>query len=642
MVKDAQRGKFLTGAILVVGVAMFLYHMAASQVALLSDYQHQDLHLGFLLTLLFLGAVRDAKNAWSKGWYALLLIVGVAATAYVFFNIEHLEAVVGFPSTLDIVVGIALIVVVIEGTRRAWGIVLPLVAIVFMAYFFFGYLLPSPFYHREFGFGYIISYLSIGLSGIYGTFLSISASQVFLFVVFGALLGVMKIDDFFYEAGKLTGRVFQGGPAQTAVVSSSLVGMVTGAAVANVAIVGNFTIPYMKRVGYTAETAGAIEATASTGGQIMPPVMGASAFLMASFLGVPYATVMLAGVIPAILYYWGCVLGVQFIAVKTGIRVPREKVDGKLILRRLPLFAIPLALLIVMLLFQYSPDDAAFWTIVVAIALSYLGRETRPSMRNLLECITKGACVGAQIGVSLAVVGLIAQSLITTGLGTKIAGLVALLSGGYLIPALLITMVVAIILGCGVPTSAAYSIVAIVVVPGLVHMGVEPLSAHFFAFYFAVISALTPPVALAALAAAGIAQADYFKTSVQAFKLAISGFIIPFLVIYNPIVLMHPDNWVWAVGSAIAIPLGMTALTAAIYGCGLVPLSTKERWAAVICTFCMFCYSMLRTIGYDSLQYAALLLGTVVFVLTLMSQLRKKRSGRESVATPASAFGSTQ
>ncbi|HEX5463353.1 MAG TPA: TRAP transporter fused permease subunit [Burkholderiales bacterium] len=639
MVKDAQRGKFLTGAILVVGVAMFLYHMAASQVALLSDYQHQDLHLGFLLTLLFLGAVRDAKNAWSKGWYALLLIVGVAATAYVFFNIEHLEAAVGFPSTLDIVVGIALIVVVIEGTRRAWGIVLPLVAIVFMAYFFFGYLLPSPFYHREFGFGYIISYLSIGLSGIYGTFLSISASQVFLFVVFGALLGVMKIDDFFYEAGKLTGRVFQGGPAQTAVVSSSLVGMVTGAAVANVAIVGNFTIPYMKRVGYQAETAGAIEATASTGGQIMPPVMGASAFLMASFLGVPYATVMLAGVIPAILYYWGCVLGVQFIAVKTGIRVPKEKVDGKLILRRLPLFAIPLALLIVMLLFQYSPDDAAFWTIVVAIALSYLGRETRPSMRNLLECITKGACVGAQIGVSLAVVGLIAQSLITTGLGTKIAGLVALLSGGYLIPALLITMVVAIILGCGVPTSAAYSIVAIVVVPGLVHMGVEPLSAHFFAFYFAVISALTPPVALAALAAAGIAQADYFKTSVQAFKLAISGFIIPFLVIYNPVVLMHPDNWVWAVGSAIAIPLGMTALTAAIYGCGLVPLSAKERWAAVVCTFCMFCYSMLRTIGYESLPYAALLLGMVVFVLTLMSQLRKKRSVREPIVAAAGALG---
>jgi TRAP transporter 4TM/12TM fusion protein len=361
---------------------------------------------------------------------------------------------------------------------------------------------------------------------------------------------------------------------------------------------------------------------------------------MASFLGVPYATIMLAGIVPAVLYYWGCVLGVQFIAVKSGIFPAPEPIDRRIILHRLPLFVGPVGLLVVMLLFQFSPANAAFWTILLAIGLSCLGRETRPRPLALLECLAKGAYVGAQIGVSLAVVGLIAQTLITTGLGTKIAGLVELLSGGHLIIALLITMTVSLILGCGVPTSAAYSIVAIVVVPGLVRMGVVPLSAHFFAFYFAVISSLTPPVALAALAAAGIAGADYVKTAVHAFKLAISGFIIPYLIIFNPIVVLRPDNWVWGVGSVLAIPLGMTALTAALYGCGLVPLTGRERLAAVVCAACMFAYCTLRVLGEEALEYGFLGLGAVVFAAMLITQLKKKRLARSATSAVASPVAS--
>ena len=189
-------------------------------------------------------------------------------------------------------------------------------------------------------------------------------------------------------------------------------------------------------------------------------------------------------------------------------------------------------------------------------------------------------------------VGIVAQTLITTGLGSKIAGLVELLSGGYLVLALICTMVVSLILGCGVPTSAAYAIVAIVVVPGLVQMGVTPLSAHFFAFYFAVISALTPPVALAAFAPAGIAEADYVKTAINAFKLAISGFIVPYLVVYNPIIVLRPENWLWVLGSVVAIPLGLTALTAALYGCGLVAFTVRERIAAAACAASLFAYSL--------------------------------------------------
>lgn len=604
---------------------MFVYHMFSTQYLFLGAYENQAVHLAFILALLFLNEARTAKNGWRYAYQIGLASLSLAATAYVFLNIGHLEEAFGYPDTTDLIVGVLLIFVVVEATRAAWGWTLPIVSAVFVLYFIFGHLLPGQLYHRPFELDYIVSYLSIGLSGIFGSFLSISANQVFLFVVFGALLGVIKVNDFFFEAGKIAGKVFQGGPGQTAVVSSAMVGMVSGAAVANVAITGAFTIPFMKKVGYKPEFAGAIEAAASTGGQLMPPVMGAAAFLMASFLGVPYADIMLAGIIPAILFFWGIMLGVQFLAVRNNIHPPSEVIDFKLLMRRLPLFLVPLSVLIAMLLMQYTPAIAAFWAIILSIALACLSRDTRPKFMDLLKCLAGGALIGAQIGISLAVVGLIAQTLITTGLGTKIAGLVEIISGGNLVIALLVTMMVSIVLGCGVPTSAAYTLVAIVVVPIIVNMGVEPLSAHFFAFYFAVISALTPPVALAALAGAGIAGANYFKTSLSAAKLAISGFIIPFLVVFNPALILKPINWISALGTFIAVPLSMTALTAALYGCGLTIFTRKERILATVTAALLFGYSVFRQIETLPLEYPMLALGCLGFVVLLVSQIRSKR-----------------
>lgn len=613
--------------LLILGLGMLLYHMVSTQYLMFGEYEHQNIHLAFAFGLLFVDRIRRASTRSGTAVYVVLALLGIGATSYVFFNMEHLEDVLGYPEPVDMFVGILLIFLVVEATRVAWGLTLPIVALCFVAYFAFGHFLPGVLHHNQFSPSFIVSYLSIGLTGVYGTFLSISANQVFLFVVFGALLGVIKVNDFFYEAGKIPGRVMQGGPGQTAVVSSALVGMVSGAAVANVAITGAFTIPFMKKVGFRPEHAGAIEATASTGGQLMPPVMGAAAFLMAAFLGVPYAEIMVAGIIPAVLYFWGVMLGVQFLAVRQGIRPPTEAIDFRLIGRRLPLFLLPLAVLVIMLLKQYSPANAAFWAILLSISLSYVGRETRPRFMELLRCLADGAVIGAQIGISLAIVGLIAQTLITTGLGTKIAGLVDLLSMGSLILALLMTMIVSIILGCGVPTSAAYALVAIVVVPIIIRMGVEPLPAHFFAFYFAVISALTPPVALAALAGAGIAGANYFKTSMSAFKLAISGFIIPFAIIFNPVLLLRPDDLAWALGSLVAIPIGMTAFTAALYGCGLTIFSGKERFLAYATAAFMFGYSMFRQIEDVPLEYPMLAAGCVTFLMLWRSQLRAKRTG---------------
>jgi TRAP transporter 4TM/12TM fusion protein len=621
--------KVLQGLLLGCGLAMVAYHMAASQVVLAGYVENQAIHLAFVLGIIYLDAAIKSRTAFARIGMLALVALSVWAAGYVYLNVQHLEEVVGFPTSIDVVVGIVTIALVIDATRRGWGIVLPIVALVFMGYFLWGHLIPGALGHKEFKLAFVVSYLSVGLSGIYGQFIAISADQVFLFVVFGSLLSVIKINDLFFELGKAAGRVFKGGPGQTAVISSSLVGTVTGAAVANVAITGAFTIPFMKKVGYKPEQAGAIEATASTGGQIMPPVMGASAFLMASFIGIPYAAVMTAAIIPALLYYWSVVLGVQFLSVRQGIETPPETVDRALVLRRLPLFLVPLGTMIGLLGANFSPSLAAFWAILIAIAMSFLWSDTRPQLGELMRCLAEGAVTGAQIGVSLAIVGIMAQTLITTGLGSKIAGLVEVLSGGSLVLALVLTMLVSLVLGCGVPTAAAYSLVALVVVPSLVKMGVSPIAAHFFAFYFAVISAVTPPVALASLAGAGIAGASYLRTSIEAFKLAIAGFVIPFLVIYNPAIILEADNWIWAIGTAVAVPLGMTALTAAIYNCGLLPFTPRERLLAIGTAVMMTGYAVFRHIDELPLEYPMLALGVALGAVLLHGQMARQRALRE-------------
>ena len=609
-----------------IAFCMFFYHMLSTQYLIFGSYEHQNIHLGFLLVLSFLSTTTQLKNRF--GWIIQLLFILLTlfATSYIFLNIHHLEEVIGLPEPIDVLVGIILIVLVIEATRQAWGLTLPIVTGIFIAYFFLGHLMPGALNHKLFSFDFVISRLSIGLSGIFGTFLSISANQVFLFVVFGSLLELVKLNDFFFECGKVAGRVLDGGPGHTAVISSSMVGMVSGASVANVAITGSFTIPYMKRLGYSPELAAAIEATASTGGQIMPPIMGASAFLMAFFLGIPYFNVMLAAILPAFLFYMGIALGVQFIAAPKGLGINKEVPDIKLIFMRLPLFIVPLSVIVVMLFLRYSPMRAAFWAIVTIIFMSLMYKDVRPTFSVVAKCITRGSMVGAKVGLSLAIVGMMAQSLITTDLGTKFAGLVQTISGGSLFIALLTTMIISIILGCGIPTTAAYSLVALVVAPTLIRLGVLPVSAHFFCFYFAIISAVTPPVALCSLAASGIANARYFKTSIEAFKLAISGFIIPFLIVYNPVLNLKFTNIPLDIISLFSIVIGLIALTAFIYNYGIFKFSTLERMFSLVIALSMLGYSILHSMYTGLTTYFIFILGTVLWVLLIGLQVRNKRN----------------
>lgn len=575
----------------ILAALMILYHIAASQYLVFSQWEHQTIHLGFLFLLSFLGILVKTRNVPARVGLLVCMAAAVACCAYVFVNVEELEMSFGFPSTAAVWVGVTMIVLVFVATIINWGMTLPLVATAFVLYFFFGHLLGGTLFHAEFSFKYIISYLCIGMSGIYGMFLSISANQIFLFVIFGALLSVFKVNGLFMELGKILGAFLRGGPGLTAVVSSSLVGMVSGAPVANVAITGAFTIPYMKKVGYTPEEAGAIEAVASTGGQLMPPVMGAAAFLMATFIGQPYSVVMLAAIIPAIIFYFAVILGVQFLATAKDVPIVREKVDWSMIWRRLPVFIFPIGVTFVMLMLRYSPMNVAFWAIMTTLVVGFAGKDTRPEWHDLLKNACDGAVVGAKIGICLALVGIMAQTLITTGLGSKIASLVHLLSGGSLFVALLLTMTVAIILGCSVPPAAAYALCAVVIVPTIVPLGAHLLAAHFFTFYFAIISAITPPVGLASLAAAGLAGGNFLKTGLKGFRLAFAGFVLPYMIVYNPIFTWDMSDPVWFACSFLSISVGITALSALIYEACLTHLDTTDRALAALIAVLSFGYT---------------------------------------------------
>lgn len=610
------------------GVLMAGYHLASIYLFRLGSLEHQNVHLTLIFVVVFLGVAGKKKTLLGLALQVALMMTGLGLTAYVGFNLEYLEEAVGFPEPTDMIIGVLLIALTLEGTRQAWGIVLPIVALMFIGYFFYGHYLPGPLRHQEYSLGYIISYLSIGLTGVYGTFLGISANQIFLFVLFGSMMKILRINEFLYELGKVAGQRLQGGPGQTAVLSSSLIGMLTGATVANVAITGAFTIPYMKKAGYSPAMAGAIEATASTGGQLMPPVMGAAAFLMAFYVGVPYSDIMLAGVIPALLFYLAVMVGVQFASIADDIHAPKEKVDRKVILRGLPLFLIPVGVVTAMLLMRYSPGVAAFWGILACLALCPFRSGGLPRLPEILKVLSDGAIVGAQIGVSLTVVGMISQTLITTGLGAKVAGLVEMLSAGNMVLGLILTMFVALILGCGVPPVAAYSLVAIVAVPTLIRLGVPVIAAHFFVFYFAIVSAVTPPVALGALAAAGISGANYFATSFKAFKLAIAGFIIPFLIVFNPVLTLRFESVLDSATSIVAIVLAIVALTSALYGALVTKLNGAERAGIFASAVLFFVFSVAREAMPEAVSFGVLAAGVALFAFVTRAHLRAARAAR--------------
>ncbi|MBT4262862.1 MAG: TRAP transporter fused permease subunit [Deltaproteobacteria bacterium] len=600
-----------------VGILMVFYHMLSVWVPMFDALLHQNAHLGFAFVLLFLVAIRQSAKKWEKITFTGLLLIGVIVVVYMHVEQERLHMWAGYPESLDVVIGLAMVSLIFFLTWKSWGSIFPILVSVSVLYALFGHLIEGALGHPEFEPGLVLSNLGIGFAGTYGMLLNASANLIFLFIIFGSLFELVGIDRFFIEVGTFLGRHLRGGSAQTAVFSSSFVGMCTGAAAANVALTGAYTIPLMKRTGFKGEHAGAIEAVASTGGQLTPPVMGVAIFLMASFLGVSYAELMATALIPAVFYYAIAMLGVILIASKVGVPMLKADINRDSLIHGAPLFLIPIGLITYLLIMRYTPAYSALVAIIALLAIAVLRKETRPSPGVLLKGMAKGAVMGATIAVACAMIGMFTSMLTFTGAGPKIAGLIEALSGGNFLLALIFTMLLAILLGCAMPTPVAYVVTALVVAPVLENMGLSLIMAHFFVFYYAILSAVTPPVAGAALVGSRLAGAGYLSTGWESLKLIAPFFLLPFFMIRNPVILSMAQPLIPAVLAIISLILACLAFMAFCQGYLFAKTNPAERIGFLIVAIASFLFGFY---GY----LAALATGIILFTGLCGFQIRKR------------------
>ena len=558
-----------------LGVSLTLFHLYTGYFGTLPSQKQGAIHLGTGLGIIFLlFPIKRGlhKKQTTVPWYDVLLAFTAMYVTYhkiVFFDSILQSRISGY-SPLDIFISILGILLVLEATRRTVGLPIVIVAGVAILYGLFGKFIPTQILsHPGFSFDRIMTNLWYRETGVFGTPIQISAKFIFLFLFFGVILVHTKIGQFFNDlAFAITGR-YTGGTAKAAVVASALQGMVSGSSVGNTVASGSFTIPMMKKAGFKPEFAAASEASASTGGQIMPPLMGAAAFIMMEYLGVAYSTIMLAALIPAILYFTGIFIGTHFEAKKLGIRgLPKAQLPiFTEIMKRNGYMLLPLVIIIGTILVGFTPQRAALLGIISAFLVSLLRKDTRMSFIQTIKVLEEGARVALPVIAAVATAGIIAGVVSMTGLGSKFAAGIIALSSGHLLLALVFTMIACIILGMGLPTTANYVVTATIAAPALINdFGVAPLAAHMFVFYFGIVADITPPVCLAAYAGAGIAKANPFKTGIIAVKLAIAAFIIPYIFIFNPILVLvdvTPLKLIIAVTTAI---LGMIAVSSAMIG----------------------------------------------------------------------------
>lgn len=564
-----------------LAITASLFHLYTAYFGLFAAMYQRSFHWMLMGSIIFLmypisrNRPRDRIDIWD--WVlAGLLIVGCLN---ILLNYEEIAIREGMAIPSDIVLGIIMIVLVIDATRRTVGWPLPIVAILALIYALAGPYLPGMFAHAGFPIVDLAPFEYLRTDGIFGVPLGVSATFIFLFVLFGAILNVSGAGQFFIDlALALTGRS-RGGPAKAAVISSALMGSVSGSSVANTVTTGSFTIPLMKSIGYPPHFAGAVEAASSTGGQIMPPVMGAAAFVMAQFLGISYWSIVVAAAIPAILYFFSIFCMVHFRAGKENIRgIEEDKLPraGKVLKKGWHLL-LPVVTLIVFLALGYSAIKAVFWSIVLLIVCSWLGeKENRMTPKKTMNAFIEGGIMAVEVAAACACSGLIIGVVGITGLGLAFTSFIIDLSHGILPLALFLTMIASIILGMGLPTTAKYIILSTLAAPAIHKMGVPMLAAHLFILYFGVIADVTPPVALAAYAGAGIAGSNAIRTGFAALGLAVAGFIVPYMFAYNQGLLF--DGTLLAVGvSTLTAMLGIIALAAGVQGFYLKELNIVER-----------------------------------------------------------------
>ncbi len=528
-----------------MAIAMSLFHLYTAAFGTLLSIRQRSLHiiLAFALGFLLYPAFKkgDKTKVAILDYFLAALSVGVFG--YLFVNFKTIALRGGSVERIDIILGMLAIILTLEITRRVVGPELPIVATLFLIYAKFGPYMPGILAHRGFSWERIISHMYLTTEGILGIPISVSATFVFMFILFGAFLDKTGVGKFFIDlAYSLTGHL-KSGPAMTAVVASGFMGSISGSSVANTVTTGAFTIPLMKKIGYKPHFSGAVEAAASTGGQIMPPVMGAAAFIMAEFTGIPYIKIIAAAAIPAFLYYFAVASMVHLEASKLGLKgIPKNQLPkfSKLVLTQGYLF-IPLIAIVAFLMSGVTPLLAAFRAILISVVIAtlasiykyYKTKEFSFTIKDFIAALEQGAKGSIGVACACACAGMIVGVVTLTGLGLRFAELIVTLSQGKLFLTLFFTMCASIILGMGLPTTAKYIVLATMAVPALIKLDVNLMSAHLFILYFGVIADITPPVALAAYAGAGIAGANAMKTGFQAVKLALAAFLVPYIFAYN-------------------------------------------------------------------------------------------------------------
>lgn len=579
----------------VIAVAMSLYQLAQGTFLTVQPLMHYCIHLTFILVLTCLAytpfANRDRVKVplWDYGKAILIALGGV------YFFSQMGRYLVRWPqvdelTNLDIGFAVMYVVFVIFLTKRTMGYILPLIGLVFLAYALWGHKIPGILYHRPLVPLDVLDQLMFTMNGVYSSPIAAASTFVFLFVLFGSFFAASGAGDFFYKFSMAAAGKYAGGAGKVAIVTSGLFGMINGSPTANVVTTGSFTIPMMKRSGYDSIFTGAVAAVAATGGGIMPPIMGTAAFLMVEMAGIPYKDIAIAAVVPGILYYAALLLVVHFRARKNNLTgVQDESLPTvKEALREGWIFIVPLVLLVMMLMNGYTATLSAVAGIASVIVVSALRKNTRMSVKDILKSLEDGAISSIQITLSCAVAGCVISGLMTTGLSGKLASMILSVGGGSVVSALVLTAAICTLLGMGMPVAAAYALTAALCIPSLYELGLHPLEAHMFVVYFATLSAITPPVAVASYAAAGIAETNAARVGWQACRIGVVSFAVPFIFVLQPQLMVTPTNFspasFWIVATAA---MGVFILCAGLEGYVRREIKMPMRTALVLAGICL-------------------------------------------------------
>ncbi|MCY8405036.1 TRAP transporter permease [Bacillus sonorensis] len=592
----------------------------------------RSVHLGFALGLIFLlfPATKNLKAAGTckVAWYdAVLAVLGAGVGVYWVINYETIVTGIGLITTVDFYVGLLAVLLVLEATRRAVGLPITIIAGLFLLYGLYGSSLPGFLSHNGLTLERLIQTMYFTTEGILGTPLAVSSTFIFLFILFGAFLVQTGVGQYFNDLAVAVAGRSTGGPAKVAIFSSALQGTISGSSVANVVTSGSFTIPMMKKLGYKKEFAGAVEASASTGGQLMPPIMGAAAFLMVEFIGggITYWDIAKAAAIPAVLYFTGIWIMTHFEAKRLGLRGLRkeEMPNRKEVFKKIYLL-LPIVAVVFLLMTGITVMYAALYSIVLAVIVGFFNKDTRMGVKGIIQALADGARMALSVAAATAAAGIIVGVVTKTGLGLKLANGLLDLAGGALLPSLFLTMIAALVLGMGSPTTANYVITSTIAAPALIMLSVPDLSAHLFVFYFGIVADITPPVALAAFAAAGVAGGEPIRTGVISAKLAVAAFIIPYVFVLSPELLMIDAHWyeiIWVIFTALA---GMIAIGAGMIGYWMRKVFWFERILAALSGLLL-----IYPEGYTDM------IGLGIFLLLFILQLIWKRDRSRPEEIPA-------